>query len=132
MKTEKVLEKINIMKNRFVELKNIRRTDAKEEYYQMAGVLERIIDRIYPVRDAQSLKGNLVRGIYFAGPTTEAEEQKDFIYDIDLKLRVIDTILQEHELFGFDNFEPIKKTKETEWQLGSDKIGFFKKRTMEK
>lgn len=130
MDAEKVIDKLNAMKGRFTELKNVRYHEAKDEYYKMTEVLERIIDRIYPEKDAKSLKSKLHRGVWIAVEQSEVEEQKDFCYDTDLKLHIIDAILEEHDLFGFDDFKPLKEKKETEWQVGSEKIGgFFKKKT---
>ena len=57
------------------------------------------------------------------------ERQEDYVDNIGLSIRVIDTIKSEYALFGFDDFKPMKEKVETEWQIGSEKIGgFFKKK----
>ena len=132
MDAEKVIEKLNDMKIRYEELKKVRRLEAKDEYYKMTEVLERIIDRVYPEKDAKNLKYKLHQHLWIAVKQTEAKDQEDFCDDIDLKLRIIDTILEEHELFGFNDFKPIKQKVETEAGV---KVGIFslnRKKTTEK
>ena len=99
----------------------------KSEKYQ-------IVDHIdgNPEKDAKQLKNQLHSGVYFAGQTSDAEEQRDYIYDIDLKLRMIKTILQESELFGFKNFKPIKEKIKTEAGIKAGIFSLSRKKTTEK
>ncbi len=126
---EPVLNKLNDLENRLLELKSVNHQNGKDEYRSITQLIERIIDRIYPEKDAKQFKSKLYRGIYVAcGERTEEEEQEEYVYDIDLATRVIGTIKSEYELFGFDDFKPLKEKVETEWQIGTDKLGYFKKK----
>ncbi len=102
---ENILNKLNDLENRLKELKSVNYQEGKDEYLSITQLLERIIDRIYPEKDAKQIKSRLYRGIYVACKKTEAEEQKEYVYDIDLATRVIGTIKGEYELFRFDDFK---------------------------
>ena len=126
---EKILNKLNDLESRLQELKSLNYQEGKGEYRSITQLLERIIDRIYPDKDAKQLKNKMYRiAAYVAHEETEKEKQEDYVYDIDLATRVIGTIKGEYELFGFDDFKPLKERVETEWQIGSEKMGGFFKR----
>ncbi len=120
---EIILNKLNDLENRLKELRSINYQKGRDEYYSITQLLERIIDRTYPEKDAKEIKRNLYQ-VYVAGGG-----QEKYVVDINLAIRTISTIRSEYELFGFDNFKPLKEKVESEWQIGSENIGvFFKKK----
>jgi hypothetical protein len=125
---EDILNKLNDLENRLQELKSVNHLKRIDEYYSITQLLERIIDRIYPEKDAKEIKGNLYpkknQHIIYIGN----EVQGIFLDDLNTAIRTINTIKNEYELFGFDDFKPLKEKVETEWQIGSDKFGYFKKK----
>jgi hypothetical protein len=127
---EIILNKLNDLENRLQELKSVNYQQGKNEYRSITQLLERIIDRIYPEKDAKQIKSKMqyVRD-WVLLEKNDRKEQEDYTNNIDLAIRVIGTIKGEYELFGFDDFKPLKEKVETEWQIGSEKIGgFFKKK----
>ena len=129
---EKIQNKLDGLKNKLQELKSIGYQDGKNEYRDITQLLERIIIRTYPEQDAKQMKSKLYSGISIACERTEEEEQEEYVYDIDLAIRVIKTIKDEYELFGFEEFKPLKEKVKTEKQIGGDKFGFKFKKTTEK
>ena len=120
------------MNDDFEALKKEHYRQAREKYYQLSQLLERIIDRIYPEKDAKQLKNNLYPIAYIATAKSDAEEQKEFCDDIDMKINVIKTILEEYELFGFDDFKPVKEKVETEAGIKAGIFNLSRKKTREK
>ena len=128
---EKIIEKLNELKGMFEELKSVYHKKGEEEFDTTRDLLNRIIDRTYPEKDAKDLKDKLIHKSWVISSSTiedDAYWQKFYLEKIDLSIRVINTILQEYELFGFDDFKPLKEKTETEWQVGSDKFGYIKKK----
>lgn len=120
---ENIIKKLNELEDRLLGLKEVNYQKGYDEYHSITQLLERIIDRIYPEKDARQLKSKMYRRY------GEEENQDDYLYDIDLAIRVINTIWGEYELFGFDDFKPLKEKVETEYQIGSEKLlGFFRKK----
>jgi len=118
---EKIILKLNELKTEMESLKKLHHSQGRERYSEIYSLLKRIIDRIYPEKDAKDLKRSL-SGIPFAANYSDAEEQKDYLDGLDRKIRVVNTILEEHALLGFDDFKPIKEKIETEANI---KTGFF-------
>ena len=129
---EKILNKLDEFKNKLDELKSINYQDGVNEYRKITQLLERIIVKIYEEKDAKQIKSKLYRDIFLACERTEEEEQEEYVYDIDLAIRVIETIKDEYELFGFEDFKPLKEKVKTEKQIGGDRFGFKFKKTTEK
>lgn len=129
---EKVLSKIKELKEKLENLKKKSYREGKDEYYSIVQFLERAIDRIYPEKDAKHIKGNLYMGFYAFVEKSESEKQEEYIQNIDMALRVINTILEESEVFGFENFKPIKEKTETEFGVNKGKLSWFRKKTNEK
>ena len=125
---EKIIKKLKDIKKQLESLKQKHHGEGKEEYYQIDQIIQRIIDRIYPEKDANDLKQKMRRLLFVGGDSTDVEDQKDYNLDLDLAIKVVTTIIEEYELFGFDNFKPIKEKIETEWQVGSNKFGYVKKK----
>jgi hypothetical protein len=123
---EEIQNKLNDLQNKLQALRSKRYQDGQNEYESLILFIERIIDRLYPERQATELKKKLFMS-WGSGNT-----QKDYVIQIDLAIRVIDTIKGEDELFGLDDFKPLKEKVKTEWQLGSEKIGAMFKKTKEK
>ncbi len=125
----KVDEKLNEVKDSLNNLKTQHHSKGEDELTSYQNLIERIIDRIYPEKDAKELKDKLVNRFWIlTGNETEEYWQKSYLDKIDRTIRVINTILEESELFGFEDFKPIKEKTETEVQIGSDKFGFWRKK----
>jgi hypothetical protein len=129
---EKILNKIKELQEKFEALKSKNHQEGQNEYYSLTQFLERAIDRIYPEKDAKSLKSQLYHIAYVARQRTESEKQEEYIEDIDMALRVVNTILEEAEVFGFDDFKPVKEKIETEFGVNQGKFSLFRKNTKEK
>lgn len=123
---EEIQSKLNDLQNKLQELRSKRYQDGQNEYESLIQFIKRIIDRLYPEKQATELKKEL-----FMSWGSE-NTQKDYVIHIDLAIRVIGTIKAEDELFGLDDFKPLKEKVKTEWQLGSEKIGAMFKKTKEK
>jgi len=125
---EKIIEKLKEISKQLQDLKKTHYSEGEEKYHQLDQIIQRIIDRIYPENDAKDLKNKMHMQCFMAGQVSDAEEQKDFVQSLDRAIKVVNTILEEYKLFGFDDFEPIKEKTETEWQIGSDRFGYLKKK----
>ena len=129
MKSQKIIDKLNGMRLSLIELRKLHHSKGNALLKSHRDLLERIIDRIYPEKDAKILKKKLVNQSWaLTGNETDDYWQNSYINDIDSAIGVIETILEEYSLFGLDNFEPIKEKVETEFQIGSDKVGFWRKK----
>ena len=107
-----IIKKLEELKNELLELKKMNHATGTPRYYSITQLTERIIDRIYPEKDSKTMKRKLFIVVGFAG-RNEIEKQKDYVDDIDRNIRVIDTILEEFKLFGFDDFKSLKEKTET-------------------
>lgn len=110
---EKIIDKLKEMKDEFTTLKSANHKQGNDKFYTLSQLLDRIIDRIYPEKDAKQIKANSSSSFRVIADKTEAQEQEEYIYDIDLKLRTIGTVLSEYEIFGFYDFKPVKEKAET-------------------
>ena len=122
MGNQKIINKLNELKVSLNELKNQHNSKEDNNLKSYQDLLKRIIDRIYPEKDAKELKDRLTTRLFWS------EQQISYLDDINRAMRVINTILEESELFGFDDFKPIKEKTETEVQIGSNKIGFWRRK----
>ncbi|ODS42803.1 MAG: hypothetical protein MSIBF_05865 [Candidatus Altiarchaeales archaeon IMC4] len=128
-----IISKLLDLMDESVSLEELHYSKGEEKGKDINLLLERIIDRTYPEKDAKNLKNELSRcsGV---PSRSDAERQKKYLGRIKRTIRVIDTILEESELFGFDDFKPLKESKvpkertETEVQVGSNKIAFWRKK----
>jgi len=126
---KKINEKLNDIKKSLEELEKQHYSKGEEDLKFNQNLLERIIDRIYPEKDAKILKDKLVNKFWIlTGNETDEYWQNSYLDKIKRAKRVINTILEESELFGFDDFKPVKEKVETEVQVGSDKIGFWRRK----
>ncbi len=117
---EAILNKLDDLENKLQKLKSLYYYEGKDEYRSITQLLERIIDRIYPEKDAKEIKRKLYSYV-------SSEGQTDYENDIDRAIRVIGTIKGEYELFGFDSFKPLKEKVKTEMEIGIGNIARFKK-----
>ncbi len=124
---ENILKKLNDLEERLQELRYMNYQRGRDEYYSITQLLERIIERIYPEKDAKLIKGNLY-AVWAESKQTNIGKREDYVRDIDLAIRVIGTIRDEYELFGFNDFKPLKEKVETELQLGNEGIGIVYKK----
>ena len=115
MEINKVMTKLEELKKNLVYLRKINRKEGEGKFDSYRDLLNRIIDRIYPEKDAKELKEKLIHKHWaITGNETEEYWQKFYMDKIDLSLRVINTIIEEWKIFGFDDFKPIKEKVETE------------------
>ena len=128
MDNQKILDKLKELKILLIPLKLKHHSQGKDDFYRIMILLDRIVDRTYPEKDAKSIKNKYHRIAFFGGEIPDEEKQKDFIKDIEGKIKAIDLILEEYSLFGFDDFKQVKEKIETEIQIGSNKIGFWRKK----
>lgn len=129
MENQKIIDKLEELKVLLSVLKNQHHSKGEKDFESYRDLIKRIINRIYPEKDAKELKDKLAHKSWIiTGKETDEYWQKFYLIKIDLAIRVISTILEEHELFGFDDFKPIKEKTETEIQIGSDKVGFWRRK----
>lgn len=129
---EHIAEKLDDLKDRLNELKNINCHEGNDDYESIKQLLERIIDRTYPEKDAQDLKTKLdvfAPFVPISSVRYESARQNRYLKGITKAIRVIDTILIEYELFGLDDFEPVKTKIETELKVGLKDISYRRKKT---
>lgn len=133
MEIQKIIDKLNELKNSLNELKNQHHSKGENDFETYRDLLNRIIGRIYPEKDAEKLKDKLIHKYWMiTGNETDEYWQKFYLDKIDLSIRVINTILEEYKLLGFDDFKPIKEKVESEIGLNRGKISLFKRKTKEK
>ena len=127
----KIIEKLHDLKSKLNSLKETDYRTGNEEYYSINQLLERIIDRTYPEKDAGYLKSELNVSFPVSNITDSQRNQRQYEICIGTTIRVINTIIDEYELFGFEDFEPMKEKTETEYQVGSERFGalYRKKKT---
>ena len=129
---EEIQNKLDELHNKLQELRSISYQDGKNEYKKTTQFLERIIFRIYPEKDAKQIKSKLYDDLFVVYERTEVQDQEEYVYAIDLAIRVIETIKAENELFGFEEFKPLKEKVKTEKQIGGEIWGLSYKKTTEK
>ncbi len=129
---DKILLKLKELKTELENLKRKIYREGEEEYYSIIQFLERAIDRIYPEKDAGKLKGQLHLHFFLAVERSEVEKQNEYTQDINRALRVINTTLEEFEIFGFNEFTPVKEKIETEASVKAGIFTFGRKKTKEK
>jgi len=128
----RIIQKLNSLYEELEELKQKHYSEGQERLYDIHTLLERIIYRIYPDKDAKRLINSMYSAVTIA-TSDDAYNQREFITSIERAQRTIRTIKEESELFGFEDFKPLKEKIEEEYQIGSDKFGFWrKKRVLEK
>lgn len=128
---EHIIDKLHELKENLNQLQNLNYSEGNEDYESTRQLLERIIDRTYPEKDAQDLKRKLtvVSGLVATSSgISEPEHQNRYLEGISKAIRVIDTIVIEYELFGFDDFKPVKEKVETEVTFGVKNIASFSKK----
>lgn len=133
IKMRKITNKLKELKILFESLKEQHHSKGESEFDKNRDFLERIINRIYPEKDAKELKEKLVhRKWIISGDETDEYWQKFYLTKINLSLKVINTILEESDLFGFVDFKPIKEKVETEGGIKTGLFNFKRKVTKEK
>jgi hypothetical protein len=118
---EKIITKLNSLFEELEELKQKHHSNGEKRLYEIHALLERVINRIYPEKDSKKI----ISGMYSCcGLATDDDSyhQKEFIESIERSQKTIKIIKEEYELFGFDDFKPIKEKTETEVKL---KTGFL-------
>ena len=124
---DKVIQKLDEIDKELDELKKLHHSEGSKKLYDINALLERIIKRIYPNKDAEQL----IKRMYYSAYIDTGDDkyyQDMFISSIDMAKRVIKTIKEEFGLFGFEDFKPIKEKIETEVQIGSNKLAFWRRK----
>lgn len=108
---EKITNKLKELKGSFIELKNQHHKKGEDKFNSNREILRRIIDRIYPEKDAKELKDKLVhRSWVLTGDEDDEYWQKFYLDKIDMSILVMETILEESELFGIDMNNSLEET----------------------
>jgi hypothetical protein len=126
---EAIVKKLKSLNKTLRNLKGVTYKDGNDPYLNIYQLVERIIDRVYPEKDAKILKSEMCHYCDFGYEISESEKQKEYEEKIDFVIRVISTILEESELFGFDDFKPIKEEVETEVQAGIPNLFSLRRKT---
>ena len=124
-KYTKLISKLKELGEKLDNLKNKKYLEGERELYEIQDLIERIIRRIYPEKDAKNLISKLYFYVGGSRETTEYEKQKKYLDMINKTQKTIKIILEEYELFGFDDFEPIKEQHEFSFGFGKT---FFRKK----
>jgi hypothetical protein len=115
MTNEKIINKLKELKTSFEELKKQHHLKGSDKFESEREILGRIIDRIYPEKDAKEIKDKLIHKCWvITGNESDEYWQKFYLDKIELSIRMINTILEESDLFGFEDFKPIKEKTETD------------------
>ena len=126
--TEKIIGRLKEIKSNLQELKNKNYTEGEDDYGYFQQLLDRIVDRTYPETEAKKVKG-LHHTITVSIEKSPAEKQKEYVEDIINSIKLIDTILEEYELFGFEDFQPVKEKTEKTFGLDKGKPSFLWKQS---
>lgn len=127
---DKILQKLDSTNKELDELKQVHHSKGSERLYDIHALLERVINRIYPEKDAKRLISSMY-AIAAIATDDDAYHQRDFLQSIDRSKRTIKTIKEEFELFGFDDFKPIKEKIETEVGVKAGIFNLKRKKTKE-
>ncbi len=121
------------MKKSLELLETVNYSEGESELREHKWLLKRIITRIYPEKDAEELKNDLVlRSFIASNSRMPVDLQSFFVGDIKRAIRVINRILREYELCGFDDNVPMSGKLETNVELKDGSLSVSNKRTMEK
>jgi hypothetical protein len=93
-----------------------------EDLLYQINFLERVIDRIYPEKEAKKMK---IKLHYSPNKPADFMFKKEIAYVEKIKRakNTIKLIIDEYAYFGFDDFNPVKERVETEAGI---KAGIFK------
>ena len=126
MDFEKIIIHVENLKSELEEIKKSYDTANTSRLADINSKISMIIRRVYPNHKEIEDK------FFKRGPRMYYNDDELFreyyVSDCNQAIRAIDTIIEEFKLFGFDDFTPIKEKIETEYQVGSEKFGYFKKK----
>jgi len=122
---------MNLLEELRIKLEAINGKNYKENQKELRGIqliLNRSICRIYPEKDAEKLVRSMTQPTIVSSHIEDIQQrQKRFNGDVDRALDIIKTIKQEYKVFGLEDFTPTKQKIKTELQIGSSKVGYYKK-----
>ena len=128
---ENLLVKLKKMQDILSKLMKKDNSEGWENLSYQINLLERMIDRIYPDKEARKMKIKL-----HSSPNMPNDFmlKKEIAYKEKIKRAkvTIKLIIEESELFGFDDFKPIKEKVETEGGIKTGLLNFKRKVTREK
>ncbi len=124
---EKVMSRLDEISGELEKLKSSNYTEGRKKEGELYNEINMFIRRIYPNYKEVERKLFSVGGV--VASNSPELHQRDFLRDIDRLITAVNTIKREFETFGFDDFTPVKEKVETEYKVGSDKIGFYRKKT---
>lgn len=125
---EKIISKLKEYKKDLEDLKNEHHDQGSKKKRAIHDKIVMFVRRIYPNPDTV-LKKIFPQFGFAVGTDDDSYWQKRYIDSLEDEIRAVDTIIEEYELFGFDNFEPIKKQVEDEFQLGGRDLLKFSRKT---
>lgn len=122
-KLKKSLLEIKGSLKKLEEKKDLSLEKDSQMYNQIYKRLGMYVRRIYP-------NYKEVMGDFFPKKEVSTLNQLRELFKPSIQdtMSVIDIILEEIETWDIEDFTPIKPKEETEWQLGSNKLGYFKKK----
>lgn len=109
MESKKIIEKLNELEAKLNRLKKLRHTEGEEERKDIVQLLDRIIARVYLEKDARDLRNDVHLCMGALGGESESTKQYRYIRQIDPALRVISAIKEEDDIFGLEDFKPLKE-----------------------
>ena len=126
MEIERIINKLENIKKELISLLPLAEEEGKESLRKVKSQIIMIIRRVYPNPEVIH-KQLLPKGtrMYFSGMDTRPY----YISDIEQAIRAIETIIEEFNLFGLEEFEPVKKKVENKFQLGGKELLKFERTT---
>lgn len=130
MDYKNIMERLEGLKSQLLELKRETHTKGRTKFEKISQEYSMIIRRIY---SEQERINYIVGSVPSICNKANEEEQEEYLRDIDSCIGCIDLIKREFDLFGFEDFTPLKKKTEIEISGGyKDIFGRFKWETNKK
>ena len=125
----KIIKRLDEIKDELGRLRDSHYKTGRDKQYSLKSEARMIIRRVYP--NYQEVERKLISCYFGVALDNEKLHQEEFITSLNDLTRTIEIMKSEFELFGFDDFTPVKEKIETEVQIGSGKLGGFwrKKKT---
>lgn len=120
-----VIGKLNDYKNQLEELKSLDYNAGGQKYDAIFNRIKRIIENLHD--DADNVINSHFSAMPVVGVPTEQEMQEAYIETINSCISLVETILEDAELFGFKEKKERMKKTETEIKAGFKRLGFRRK-----
>jgi hypothetical protein len=107
------------LRDKLLPLKNLNHKEGEDELNRIKKQIKMTIRRIYP--NPEKVEKSLFSSLW-VGTDVEEYLQKDYLDDIEECVVAIETISTEIEVFGIDDFTPVKEKTETTTKVGLPKF----------